>query len=47
MAQYLISVLNDTDDLATDAEMAAIDIFNEQLQAAAPGTASSLPRATP
>jgi hypothetical protein len=50
MAQYLISVLHDTSDLATAEEMAAIDVFNEQLQAeghwvfagglAAPGTAT-------
>jgi hypothetical protein len=33
MAQYLISVLTETGDLATAAEMAAIDVFNEQLQA--------------
>lgn len=33
MAQYVISVLNDSDDLATEEEMAAIDVFNEQLQA--------------
>jgi hypothetical protein len=33
MAQYLMSVLTDTADLATDEEMAAIDVFNEQLQA--------------
>lgn len=33
MAQYLLSVLNDTTDLATAEEMAAIDVFNEQLQA--------------
>jgi hypothetical protein len=33
MAQYLISVLDDTSDLATAEEMAAIDAFNEQLQA--------------
>jgi hypothetical protein len=33
MAQYLISVLNDTTDSATAEEMAAIDAFNEQLQA--------------
>jgi hypothetical protein len=33
MAQYLISVLTDTTDLATSEEMAAIDAFNEQLQA--------------
>jgi hypothetical protein len=32
MAQYLISVLTDTGDLATADEMAAIDVFNEQLQ---------------
>jgi hypothetical protein len=31
MAQYLVSVLNDTNELATAAEMAAIDVFNEQL----------------
>ena len=50
MAQYLMSVLNVTDVLATDDEMAAIDVFNEQLQAdgnwvfagglGAPGTAT-------
>jgi len=34
MAQYLLSVLADTTDLATAEEMAAIDAFNEQLQAA-------------
>jgi len=34
MAQYLLSVLADTIDLATAEEMAAIDAFNEQLQAA-------------
>jgi len=33
MAQYLMSVLHDTSDLATAEEMAAIDVFNEQLQA--------------
>src|SRR5262249_61128414 len=33
MAQYLFSVLADTTDLATAEEMAAIDAFNEQLQA--------------
>jgi hypothetical protein len=33
MAQYLMSVLHDTTDLATDEEMAAIDVFNEQLKA--------------
>ncbi|WP_433319016.1 YciI family protein [Micromonospora chersina] len=33
MAQYLMSVLTDTVDLATDEEMAAIDIFNERLRA--------------
>jgi hypothetical protein len=32
MAQYLISVLDDTTDSATAQEMAAIDAFNEQLQ---------------
>jgi hypothetical protein len=33
MPQYLVSVLNDTTDPATAEEMAAIDVFNEQLQA--------------
>lgn len=33
MAQYLISVLTDTTDTATADEMAAIDVFNEQLLA--------------
>jgi hypothetical protein len=33
MAQYLISVLDDMAGLATEDEMAAIDAFNEQLQA--------------
>src|SRR5215217_34350 len=33
MAKYLMSVLADTADLATSAEMAAIDGFNEQLRA--------------
>jgi hypothetical protein len=33
MAQYLISVLTDSTDLATSEEMAAIDVFNEQLEA--------------
>lgn len=33
MAQYLISVLTDTTDLATAEEMTAVDAFNEQLQA--------------
>ena len=33
MAQYLISVLDDTTDSATAEEMAAIDAFNEQLKA--------------
>ncbi|MFI2650048.1 MULTISPECIES: YciI family protein [Micromonospora] len=50
MAQYLMSVLTDTADLATEAEMAAIDVFNERLRAdghwvfagglASPGTAT-------
>ncbi|HYN95115.1 MAG TPA: YciI family protein [Pilimelia sp.] len=50
MAQYLMSVLNDSSDLATAAEMAAIDTFNEQLKTdghwvfagglASPGTAT-------
>ncbi|MGY0003994.1 YciI family protein [Micromonospora sp. I033] len=50
MAQYLMSVLNETAGLATAEEMAAIDAFNEQLQAdghwvfagglASPGTAT-------
>jgi hypothetical protein len=33
MAQYLMSVLNETADLATAEEQAAIDVFNDQLQA--------------
>jgi hypothetical protein len=32
MAQYLISVLTDSTDLATDEEQAAIDVFNTQMQ---------------
>ncbi|HEY1486836.1 MAG TPA: YciI family protein [Micromonosporaceae bacterium] len=50
MAQYLISVLTDSTELATSEEMAAIDVFNEQLEAdghwvfaaglAVPGTAT-------
>jgi hypothetical protein len=31
--QYLFSVVHDSDDLATPAEMAAIDVFNDRLQA--------------
>ncbi|MGN6611210.1 MAG: YciI family protein [Angustibacter sp.] len=31
--QYLFSVVHDGTDLATDDEMAAIDVFNERLQA--------------
>jgi hypothetical protein len=31
--QYLVSVINDTDDNATPDEMAAIDVFNDRLQA--------------
>jgi len=31
--QYLVSVINDTADLATADEMAAIDVFNDRLQA--------------
>jgi hypothetical protein len=31
--QYLVSVINDTTDLATPDEMAAIDVFNGRLQA--------------
>jgi len=31
--QYLVSVINDTSDLAAADEMAAIDVFNEGLQA--------------
>jgi hypothetical protein len=31
--QYLVSVINDTASLATPDEMAAIDVFNDQLQA--------------
>jgi hypothetical protein len=33
MAQYLMSVLNESTELATDEEMAAIDVFNDQLSA--------------
>jgi hypothetical protein len=33
MAQYMFSVLSDSTELASDEEMAAIDVFNEQLQA--------------
>jgi hypothetical protein len=50
MAQYLMSVLDETAGDATPAEAAAIDVFNEQLQAdgqwvfagglAEPGTAT-------
>ncbi|GGM26196.1 YciI family protein [Dactylosporangium sucinum] len=50
MAQYLMSVLDETGGRATAEEMAAIDVFNEQLQAdgnwvfagglASPGTAT-------
>ncbi|MFI0482811.1 YciI family protein [Actinomadura sp. 9N215] len=48
--QYLVSVIHDRDDLATPDEQAAIDVFNERLQAeghwvfagglGAPGTAT-------
>src|SRR6202161_28133 len=31
--QYLVSVLNDADPLATSEEMAAIDVFNDRLRA--------------
>ena len=31
--QYLISVIDDTAGLATPSEMAAIDVFNDRLQA--------------
>lgn len=31
--QYLVSVLNDSTDLATAEEAAAIDVFNDRLQA--------------
>ena len=33
MAKYLFSVLHDSTDSATAEEMAAIDVFNEQLEA--------------
>ena len=33
MAQYLMSVLHDSTSLATADEMAAIDVFNDQLRA--------------
>ena len=32
MALYMVSVLNDTTNSATEDEMAAIDVFNEQLR---------------
>jgi hypothetical protein len=32
--QYLVSVIHNTDDLATPDEMAAIDVFNDGVQAA-------------
>jgi len=48
--QYLVSVINDSSDLATSDEQAAIDVFNDRLQAeghwvfagglGAPGTAT-------
>ena len=57
MAQYLMSVLHDSDSLAPPEEMAAIDVFNEQLQAdghwvfaaglASPGSATVVARASP
>jgi len=31
--QYLLSVIHDSDSLATDSEMAAITVFNKRLQA--------------
>ena len=31
--QYLVSVITDSSDLATPEEMAAIDVFNDRLQA--------------
>jgi hypothetical protein len=31
--RYLVSVINDSDDLATPDEMAAIDAFNDRLEA--------------
>jgi hypothetical protein len=31
--QYLVSVIHDSDDLATADEMAAIDVFNDRVQA--------------
>jgi hypothetical protein len=31
--QYLVSVIHDSDDLATPDEMAAIDVFNDRLMA--------------
>ena len=32
--QYLVSVINDSSDLATQEEMAAIDAFNDRIKAA-------------
>jgi hypothetical protein len=34
--QYLVSVINDTTGLATPEEQAAIDVFNDRLQAEGP-----------
>ena len=31
MAQYLLSVLSDSTELATEGEMETIDVFNDQL----------------
>jgi hypothetical protein len=31
--QYLVSVIDDATDSATDTEMAAVDVFNQKLQA--------------
>nr|WP_307961905.1 hypothetical protein [Salinispora arenicola] len=56
MAQYLISVLDDRTNSGTKDEMAAIDVFNDQLRAdghwifagglAAPNTATVVDRGT-
>jgi len=39
--KYLVSVIDDNTGLATPAEMAAIDVFNERLQAGGLGSPST------
>src|ERR1043166_1054002 len=45
MAQYVMSVLDDTDRRATAEEMAAIDVFNAQMQADGPWVFPGAPAA--